>query len=105
MEQPGPEGGIVSLSETRKSYTHMQFNCIISIVYRCIRRRDFCACDPPVTRRERPRSCPPGRVLGRLRVLGHTIRPCYVASIAPPWATGGANEHLSSTAGIRRRAR
>src|SRR5215831_14030285 len=38
----------------------------------------------------RPRPCPPGRVRGRPPGgKDRTIRPCYVASIPPPWATEG----------------
>ena len=32
----------------------------------------------------------------------HGLGPCYPAPIAPPWATGGADEHLPSTERIHR---
>src|SRR5262249_618313 len=48
-----------------------------------------------------PHPSPPGRVRGRLRVLGPQALQCYPASIASP-VTGGADDLLHSTAGIHR---
>src|SRR5262249_17364729 len=52
-----------------------------------------------------PPSCPPGRAGAGSGFWDHRLGPCYVASIAPPWATGGADEDLPSTARIHRWAR